>query len=115
VEGDWTLVGSVADTTPMNLIGVAHANYNSTASTGIVDDFILCPAVFDIEVGKRLAPPGLVQCEELLDVRSFEGNRDTVFSYWRAGEANAFRHTSEERMRATSRCGCTLPGIASLY
>jgi hypothetical protein len=96
-EGDWTLVGSVTDATTMNLIGVAHANYNSTASAGLVDDFILCPAVFDTPSGEETIPPGLVQCEELLDVRSFEGNRDTVFTYWRAGEAGAFRHTSEER------------------
>ncbi|HNT76210.1 MAG TPA: TadE/TadG family type IV pilus assembly protein [Anaerolineae bacterium] len=98
-ESDWVALGSVEDATTMNLIGVAHANYNtSTSSNGIVDDFILCPAVFDTpSAAPPDNPPGLVQCEEVLDVRSFEGNRDTVFSYWRAGEAGAFRHTSEER------------------
>lgn len=98
-ESDWVAVGSVNETTAFPYIGVAHANYNtSSASTGIVDDFVLCPVVFETpSVTSEEAPPGLMQCEEILNVPSFEGNNDTVFAYWRAGETGAFRRTSEQR------------------
>ncbi len=39
-------------------------------------------------------PPGLLECSELLRVRGFEGNPDTVFAYWQAGGPGAFRRQS---------------------
>jgi hypothetical protein len=39
-------------------------------------------------------PPGLVECHQLLRAGGFEGNPQTVFSYWNAGEPLAFKHQS---------------------
>ena len=39
-------------------------------------------------------PPGLVECEQLLQAGGFEGNPQTVFSYWTAGEPLAYKHQS---------------------
>ncbi len=88
-EGDWIPSGTATENTPLPLIGVAHANYdNYPASIGIVDDFVICPVVVEGGGAAETAkPPGLVECEELIQIPGFEGNRDTVFEYWRARDA----------------------------
>ncbi|MBN2007343.1 MAG: pilus assembly protein [Anaerolineae bacterium] len=101
-EADWRPAGSIVNNTPMPFVGIAHANYNwQTPSEGIVDDFMICPAEFTLGPGGGGDdnPPGLIECEELLNVRGFEGNNATVFSYWHAGNVGAFRLTSQQRYR----------------
>jgi hypothetical protein len=41
-----------------------------------------------------IKPPGLLECEQLLQAGGFEGNPQTVFSYWSAGEPLAYKHQS---------------------
>ena len=43
-----------------------------------------------------IKPAGLVECEQLLRVGGFEGNPDTVYRYWNAGEPLAYKHQSQE-------------------
>ncbi len=100
--GDWRSSGSTTIATAMPYIGIAHGNYNwQSPSEGIVDDFMICPSEFTLgpSGGGGGNPPGLIECEELLNVRGFEGNNTTVFSYWHAGNVGAFRLTSQERYR----------------
>ncbi|HUW14752.1 MAG TPA: VWA domain-containing protein, partial [Anaerolineae bacterium] len=40
-------------------------------------------------------PPSPKGCQQLLQAGSFEGNPDTVFGYWHAGEPLAYRHQSD--------------------
>ncbi len=102
-SGDWRSSGSTTIATAMPYIGIAHGNYNwQSPSEGIVDDFMICPTEFTLGPsggGGSENPPGLIECEELLNVRGFEGNNTTVFSYWHAGNVGAFRLTSQERYR----------------
>jgi len=100
--GDWNSEGEIEKSHALPLVGIAHANYNANrADTGRVDNFIICPQEFEGSGGSASAsnspPPGFTQCEELLYVRSFEGNRDTVFEYWHAGGPGGYRQTSHER------------------
>jgi len=43
--------------------------------------------------GTDVHPPGMVECSQLFEITSFEGNVTTVFQYWRAGGAGAFQRT----------------------
>ncbi len=95
-RGDWEYEASHTNPSSLSLIGIANAGYNGGANaTGIVDDFVLCRGSESQGEGPDIRPPGLVQCEELIQVPGFEGNADTVFEYWRAGETGAFRRASE--------------------
>ncbi len=41
----------------------------------------------------EIKPPGLQECSELLQVGSFEGNPQRIFTYWQAGGLGAYQHT----------------------
>ena len=41
-----------------------------------------------------IKPPGLIECQQLLHAGGFEGNPETVFAYWHAGEQLAYKHQS---------------------
>ncbi len=94
-DSDWVFVASHTSPVALNMIGIAMASYSSSSGTGIVDDFRLCRGrAVPPAANQEVYPPGLSQYEELLQVPGFEGNKETVFSYWRAGEINAYRRTS---------------------
>ena len=93
-ESDWVFVNSHTSPAALNLIGIAEASYSSSRGTGKVDDFRLCKGQAVPASDEEVFPPGLSQCEELIQVPGFEGNKETVFAYWRAGEINAYRRTS---------------------
>jgi hypothetical protein len=91
-ENNWTYRTSVTvDMGDTVLVGIAHATYSAWRNrAGQVDEFVICQAspVPDPK------PPGLRECQQLLHVGGFEGNPDTVFEYWNAGEPFAYQHQS---------------------
>lgn len=68
---------------------------------------------------ENIHPPGLIECSELLRAGGFEGNPQTVFQYWSAGEAGAYQqtgylqHTGAFAMRLHASLG-SYPDCASL-
>jgi len=89
---DWNCPGSVTvDMDDSVLVGIAHATYRSQNDDGAVDEFVICQDSGAQE--EDIKPPGLLECSQLLQIGGFEGNPQTVFSYWHAGEAEAYRHT----------------------
>ncbi|MFP4394364.1 MAG: TadE/TadG family type IV pilus assembly protein [Anaerolineales bacterium] len=85
----------------LGLIGIAQASYNNNKyGVGIVDDFRVCRGS-EVGTGAPPRPPGLIECEELINIPSFEGNPDTVFEYWKAGEPLAYRRSSLEHYQGT--------------
>ncbi len=97
-EGDY---GTHTAPRDLGLVGIAHASYNSGRhGIGIVDDFRICRGS-DIGVDPSPRPPGLIECEELISIPSFEGNPDTVFEFWSAGEPLAYRRSSLEHYEGT--------------
>ena len=93
--------GSHTAPSDLGLIGIAHASYNSGQyGTGIVDDFRVCRGS-DIGASQPPRPPGLTECEELINIPSFEGNPSTVYEYWNAGEPLAYRRSSLEHYQGT--------------
>ncbi len=94
---DWIFVGSHTAAYDYPYIGIANASYSSSRGTGIVDDFLICtedsvPAGGDDEI----YPPGLEVCKEMLTIPGFEGNTETVYEYWHAGNPGAFQRTSQQ-------------------
>ena len=84
----------------LGLIGIAHASYNKDKyGTGVVDDFRVCRGS-EVDVAPS-RPPGLIECQELIEIPSFEGNPSTVFEYWKAGEPLAYRRSSLEHYLGT--------------
>jgi hypothetical protein len=43
----------------------------------------------------EIKPPGLLECQQLLRVGGFEGNPETVYTYWHAGGNYAYKHQSQ--------------------
>ncbi len=97
-RNDWDYEASHTNPSSLGLIGIANAGYNGSKNArSVVDDFVLCRgSETQGDGGDDIKPPGLVQCEELIKVPGFEGNADTVFEYWKAGETGAFRRASEQ-------------------
>lgn len=99
---DWDITYAT-HTSPadLGLVGIAHASYHKNRDgTGIVDDFRICRGS-DVGASQPPRPPGLTECEELINIPSFEGNPETVFEYWKAGEPLAYRRSSLEHYQGT--------------
>jgi len=93
-ESDWTYrTSATVDMGDTVYVGMAHAAYSTSRNrTSRADEFVICQATSGS--GEPVRPPGLRECEQLLRAGGFEGNPDTVFSYWTAGEPFAFQHQS---------------------
>jgi hypothetical protein len=91
-EDDWTYRASVTvDMGDTVQVGIAHATYSSYSTrSSRAEEFVICQATA-VPAPK---PPGLLVCEQVLYSGSFEGNPNTVFQYWHAGEPFAFQHQS---------------------
>ncbi len=89
---DWIFQGSMSVAMgDAVLVGIAHATYDSTRSDiSEADEFVICQPQ-----GGTPAPsgcyPGLIDCTQLLQSGSFEGNPQAVFTYWRAGGPGAYQ------------------------
>ncbi len=92
-ESDWTYrTGVTVDMGDTVLVGMAHASYRTYQNrTSRADEFVICQPS---GLGGAIRPPGLRECQQLLRVGGFEGNPDTVFEYWHAGEPLAYQHQS---------------------
>ncbi len=92
-ESDWTFYTSASVEMGESVhVGIAHASYNSyRARRSLADEFVICQPSTEVGI---LRPPGLRECEQLLEVGGFEGNPDRVFSEWNAGDSLAFQHQS---------------------
>jgi len=91
--GDWTYHASVdvSMSDPVQ-VGIAHAAYGTCWNRNShADEIMVCPPSSTPEV---IRPPGLLECQQLFHVGGFEGNPDTVFEHWNAGEPLAYQHQS---------------------
>lgn len=108
---NWTLrrTDTMANMPSSVHIGLATNADNSTVGPATYDNFTICTlfegALPTPPTPPVIKPPGLVQCAELLSVAGFEGNPDTVFSLWKAGDLNglpgAFQRTSAQFRRGS--------------
>jgi len=94
-EGGWTYRASITvDMDDAVLVGIGHAPYGTCSSRiSELDEFVICQASGGDE--GIIKPPGLRECQQILSLGGFEGNPDTVFAHWSAGESNAFQHQSQ--------------------
>jgi hypothetical protein len=94
---DWIHVGTHTTAYDYPYIGIANASYSSHYGTGIVDDFLICTEdSVPSGGGDEIYPPGLEVCKELITIPGFEGNSETVYEYWHAGNPGAFQRTSQQ-------------------
>jgi hypothetical protein len=93
-ESDWTYRASVTvDMGDSVHVGIAHASYRTYQNrTSQADEFMICQP--GSVPGGDIKPPGLLECQQVLYVGGFEGNPDTVFEHWTAGEPFAYQHQS---------------------
>lgn len=100
---DWNHRGSHTTDNDLKYFGIAHASYDSgDFSTGVVDDFVFCTEPGgSTQPPEEDPPPGLRQCTNLLQVTGFEGNPDTVATYWKAGGYDAYQRTGAEFHRGS--------------
>ncbi len=90
-------------------IGLATSADNAAVGPAVYDDFTACaPSAGSVPPTPEppsTYPPGLTQCSELLSVAGFEGNPNTVFSLWKAGDLNglsgAYQRTSAQFRRGS--------------
>ncbi len=90
---DWTYRTSITvDMDDEVLLGIGHASYgNCSSRNSEMDEFVVCQPSSG---GGEVNPPGMKECQQLLQKGGFEGNPDRVFEHWRAGEPLAFQHQS---------------------
>lgn len=99
-ENGWTHAASVSVDMDNTLIGIGHAPYGTCSNrVSELDEFVVCQSS-GTGPGGEIFPPGLTQCSQLLSVTGFEGNPETVFTYWNGGDANglvgAYQRTSTQ-------------------
>ncbi len=90
-------------------IGLATSSDNAAVGPAVYDNFTICApsdgSVPPTPEPPAIYPPGLTQCAELLSVAGFEGNPETVFSLWKAGDRNglsgAYQRTSAQFRRGS--------------
>ncbi|MEJ5312089.1 MAG: TadE/TadG family type IV pilus assembly protein [Anaerolineae bacterium] len=90
-------------------IGLATSSDNAAVGPAVYDNFTVCApssgSVPPTPEPPAIYPPGLTQCTELLSVAGFEGNPETVFALWKAGDRNglsgAFQRTSAQFRRGS--------------
>lgn len=109
---DWTHYGTYNANRELGTIGIANASYDSGRyAESIVDDFRICTVDAGSGAGPDINPPGLIQCQELIKVPSFEGNNATVADYWKGGLSGSYRrdstylHTGSFAMRLNAAIG----------
>ncbi len=105
---DWITRGTSTMVSTMNQLGIIISSGSDSTSygpaTGIADDFRLCSATVTQEPTEpqdTIHPPGLIQCSELIRIPGFEGNSETVFTYWSAGSEGAFAQSSAQIYRGS--------------